>query len=259
MKSYLYVIGLFLLITTACNSSKKVIGLQNGDTMKIEEIVPQEIHIQQNDLLGITVNSKNAELALPFNMPTVAYQAGTNGNVSGTQALQGYLVDEQGNINFPILGTIHVEGLTRSQLTHLLEQKLKNGNYIKDPVVTVKFLNFKISVIGEVNQPGSFPISNERVTILDALSMAGDLTIYGKRDRVAVIREIDGKRSITYNDLRNTDLFKSPTYYLQQNDVIYVEPNSRKAEQQNINQNNSIGVWISILSFLTTLGILIFK
>ena len=133
---------------------------------------------------------------------------------------------------------------------------------IKDPIVTVQFLNFKVSVMGEVARPGTFDISGDRITLLEALSMAGDLTIYGRRDRVAVIREKDGKRRILYHDLRSSDIFKSPCYYLQQNDIVYVEPNNAKTGQSRINSNNSVSTWlsaVSVLASITSLLVTMFK
>lgn len=211
-------------------------------------------------MLAIIVNSKDPELALPFNMPLISYQIG-NQNI-GQQRLVGYLVNQDGNIDFPILGEIHVEGLTRMQVTELIKKRLIEEELIKDPIVTVQFLNFKVSVIGEVGRPGTFDISGDRITLLEALSMAGDLTIYGRRDRVAVIREKDGKRSILYHDLRSSDIFQSPCYYLQQNDIVYVEPNNAKTGQSRINSNNSVGVWlsgVSVLASITSLLVTMFK
>ena len=208
-----------------------------------------------NDLLAIMVNSKNPELALPFNMPMISYQIGSQS--SPQQRVLGYLVDTNGEIDFPILGKMHVAGLTRLQLTELIKQRLTEEDLIKDPVVTVQFLNYKVSVMGEVNRPGSFNISGDRITLLEALSMAGDLTIYGRRDRVAVIRENDGQRTILYHDLRSSDVFNSPCYYLQQNDIVYVEPNNSKAGQSEINQNKSVGVWLSAGSILVSIVSLI--
>ena len=193
-------------------------------------------------------------------MPLVSYQIGGQ-NVS-QQRLVGYLVNQDGNIDFPILGEIHVEGLTRMQVTELIKKRLIEEELIKDPIVTVQFLNFKVSVIGEVGRPGTFDISGDRITLLEALSMAGDLTIYGRRDRVAVIREKDGKRSILYHDLRSSDIFQSPCYYLQQNDILYVEPNNAKTGQSRINSNNSVGVWlsgVSVLASITSLLVTMFK
>lgn len=185
----------------------------------------------------------------------ISYQIGSQS--SPQQRVLGYLVDTNGEIDFPILGKMHVAGLTRLQLTELIKQRLTEEDLIKDPVVTVQFLNYKVSVMGEVNRPGSFNISGDRITLLEALSMAGDLTIYGRRDRVAVIRENDGQRTILYHDLRSSDVFNSPCYYLQQNDIVYVEPNNSKAGQSEINQNKSVGVWLSAGSILVSIVSLI--
>ena len=253
-----YLVVCMAVFFTACTSTKKIIYLQDVVPLKQQEIEQKyEVIIHGDDLLAIMVNSRDPELALPFNMPMVSYQLGSN--TGGQQRVLGYLVDTNGNIDFPILGEIHVEGLTRMQLTELIKNKLIEGDLIKDPIVTVQFLNFKISVMGEVGRPGSFTISGDRITLLEALSMAGDLTIYGRRDRVGVIRENNGKRTILFHDLRSADIFNSPCYYLQQNDIVYVEPNKAKSGQSSINQNNSIGVWVSVISLLTTIAVLIFK
>ena len=253
-----YLVVCMAVFFTACTSTKKIIYLQDVVPFKQQEIEQKyEVIIHGDDLLAIMVNSRDPELALPFNMPMVSYQLGSN--TGGQQRVLGYLVDTNGNIDFPILGEIHVEGLTRMQLTELIKNKLIEGDLIKDPIVTVQFLNFKISVMGEVGRPGSFTISGDRITLLEALSMAGDLTIYGRRDRVGVIRENNGKRTILFHDLRSADIFNSPCYYLQQNDIVYVEPNKAKSGQSSINQNNSIGVWVSVISLLTTIAVLIFK
>lgn len=247
---------LLLCLTTACTSSKKVLYLQDVDPLKqqmIDEVY--EVKIHKDDLLAILVNSKNPELALPFNMPLVTYQLGSQS--SGQQRVIGYLVDSDGNVDFPILGKIHAAGMTRKELTNYVKQRLIDEDLIKDPIVTVQFLNFKISVMGEVSRPGSFDISSDRITLLEALSKAGDLTIYGRRDRVAVIREVDGTRTILYHDLRSSEIFKSPCYYLQQNDIVYVEPNKTKTAQSRINQNNSANVWLAALSTLVSIVTLI--
>ena len=259
IKYVAYLVVCVAVFLNACTSTKKIIYLQDVVPLKQQEIEQKyEVIIHSDDLLAIMVNSRDQELAMPFNMPMVTYQLGTLGS-SGQQRVLGYLVDTDGNIDFPILGEIHVEGTTRMQLTELIKNKLIEGDLIKDPIVTVQFLNFKISVMGEVGRPGSFTISGDRFTLLEALSMAGDLTIYGRRDRVGVIRENDGKRTILFHDLRSAEIFNSPCYYLQQNDIVYVEPNKAKSGQSSINQNNSIGVWVSVISLLTTIAVLIFK
>lgn len=261
MKISKYVMMCLAVVFTACTSTKEVVYLQDIVPLKQQEIEQKyEVIIHSDDLLAIMVNSKNPELALPFNMPMVSFQLGSESGAQ--QRVLGYLVDSDGEIDFPILGKIHVEGLTRMQLTELIKQRLIGGDLIKDPIVTVQFLNFKVSVMGEVARPGSFNISGDRITLLEALSMAGDLTIYGRRDRVAVIREKDGMRTILFHDLRSADIFSSPCYYLQQNDIVYVEPNKAKAGQSSINQNNSVNVWlsaVSILAAVASLMVTIFK
>ncbi len=245
-----------ILLFTSCAAPKEVLYFQDVVSLK-EEVVDKgyEAKIHKDDLLAIMVNSKDPELALPFNMPVVTFQIGSQ--YSGQQRLLGYLVDQNGDIDFPILGKLHVEGLTRMQLTELIKRKLVDEDLIKDPIVTVQFLNYKISVLGEVARPGSFEISGDRITLLEALGMAGDLTIYGRRDRIAVIRENDGKRQILYHDLRDSDIFQSPCYYLQQNDIVYVEPNRARSGQSRVNSNNSVGVWMSGVSVLTSVAALL--
>ncbi|MDR2917497.1 MAG: polysaccharide biosynthesis/export family protein [Tannerella sp.] len=250
-KKELFLITIIIALFTSCGTPQDVVYFQDAKDYEIYRNVDKyDVYIHQDDLLAIMVNSQASEAALPLNMPLASYYVG--GDSYGQQRMLGYLVDKEGSIDFPILGKIHVEGLTRNALRDLIKEKLIAGGLLKDPIITVNFLNFKVSVIGEVNQSGSFNISGERITLLEALSMAGDLTIYGRRDRVAVIREANGKRTILYHDLSSTEIFKSPCYYLQQNDIVYVEPNKRKVQQSNINQNNSVGVWLSIVSVLLT-------
>ncbi len=259
-KRYSYVLVCLVVLLTSCTSPKEVLYLQDIDKVKQEKIEKSyEVRIHKDDLLAIIVNSKNEELALLFNMPVVSYQIGGTYN---QPRVVGYLVDSNGDIDFPILGKIHVLGLTRLHLTELIKKRLIEGDLIKDPIVTIQFLNFKVSVIGEVAHPGTFEVSGDRITLLEALSRAGDLTIYGRRDRIAVIREEDGERIIRYHDLRSSDVFNSPNYYLQQNDIVYVEPNKVRTGSSKINSNNSASVWLStasVLASIASLMITIFK
>lgn len=249
---------LFLLVMTSCASPKDIVYFQdskNYASKKIEQSF--NVKIQVDDLLAITVNNKNPELALPFNLPTIAYQAGKGDQLTTAQQMQGYLVDSEGNIDFPILGVIHVEGMTRLALTKLVKNRLIEGDYMKDPVVSVKLLNYKISVMGEVNKPGSFDINSDRITVLEALSLAGDLSIYGKRDKVMVIREENGVRNVVNLNLKSGEIFNSPYFYLQQNDVVYVEPNKSRVGQSTYNSN--LPLLVSSLSILTTVILFFFK
>lgn len=211
-------------------------------------------------MLDITISSVDPELLRPF----LQYGSGIDGGgnnygYSGGNNNKGYLVEADGTINFPLLGQVKVAGLTRRQVTDLIQDRLEKDGYIKEPIVMVRFLNFRVSILGEVNRPGTYNISSERITLFEALSMAGDLTIHGRRDRVAVVREMEGVRTILYHDLRSRDIFQSPDYYLQQNDMVYVEPNHAKAEASTQNQFTSAGTWISIASLLSTISIILFK
>lgn len=241
------------ILSLSCASQKDISYLQGtskGYTQQIDKLF--EVKIKSDDLIAIMVNSRDAELAQMFNLPMITSQSGNR--VSSQNTILAYLVDAQGNIDFPQLGVIHVEGMTRSQLTSYIKKELIEKGYINDPVVTIQFQNYQVSVIGEVVRPGSFSISSDRVTIFDALSMAGDMTIYGQRDNVRVIREENGVRSIAVVDLRHSDILNSPYYYLQQNDVVYVEPNRARAGQSEINTNRSIGTYASILSVFISIA-----
>ena len=171
----------------------------------------------------------------------------------------GYMVDGQGMIDFPVLGRIQAAGMTRWELAEKIKKRLIADGYLSDAVVTVEFMNFKVTVMGEVTSPGTFSIEGDKVTVLQALAMAKDLTIYGKRDNVLVIREQDGKRVIYQINLMDVDMFKSPGYYLQQNDVVYVEPNPNKARQSTIDDKNLrlTSIAISSASVLLSLATLI--
>ncbi len=194
--------------------------------------------IQPNDLLNIYVESESPEVTLQFNQETnkIAYANGSVIN-PGSTAVTGYLVNQDGEIIFPVLGKIKVAGMTHDSLAHMLEKRLVNEGHILDATVTIKLMNFKVSILGDVMKPGVIQATGERLTIFEALSMVGDLTIYGQRTNVTVIREENGVRTIGELDLTSKDIFNSPYYYLHQNDVVYVEPNKKRkrdAERDNI-------------------------
>ncbi|MDE6871130.1 MAG: polysaccharide biosynthesis/export family protein [Bacteroidales bacterium] len=256
------VMAVLLFFVASCSTYKKINYLQDLKPDSPEAIaINKGILIQPKDMISVVVSSRNPELAAMFNLPVVSYQAGAEitGGTSSQQRLMGYVVDNNGNIDFPILGEIEVAGMTRWELSKKIKKMLIDQNYIKDPVVTVQFMNFKVTVIGEVSRPNTYSIEGDKITILEALSLAGDLTIFGQRDNVAVIREQNGERVIHQLDLRSVELFNSPAYYLQQNDVVYVTPNTVRAGQSTINENNlkSVSMWVTISSFLATLATLI--
>src|SRR5690554_4038410 len=236
--AFLSVIALGLL--SSCVSREKIVYFQ--DIEKLAEktsMVKPSLTIKPNDLLGITVSAATLEAARPFNVIAESRPAieGVGMSTNNTQQL-GYLVDSDGNIHFPELGSIQVNGLTPKELNEQLTERLTD--YIKDPIVNIRLLNFTVSVLGEVSRPGTYPVSGEKISITEAIGMAGDLTIYGKRDNVLVIRENGDTKSYAYLDFRSSDLMDSEYYYLKQNDVIYVEPNSAQRQAASFNRNATV-------------------
>lgn len=211
--------------------------------------------IQTNDLLYIYVESRAPEATVRFNQETNKIAvAGSVVMNPGSSAVSGYLVNNEGDITFPVLGRLHVVGKTHAQLAAEIEQRLVSEGHILDAKVTVKLLNFKVSVLGEVTRPGQIQATGERLTIFEALSMVGDLTIYGQRKNVTVVREENGTRTVGELDLTSKDVFESPYYYLHQNDVVYVEPNvkrKRSAERDPMTLSYISSV-VSIVSVLTS-------
>ena len=256
------VIAIVLVMALAsCGTVKDIAYFQNRIADNPEAIDEHAgILIQPKDMLSIVVSSRNPELAAMFNLPVISYQAGSEMMTSAAnQRLMGYVVDNEGNIDFPVLGTIHVAGLTRWELANLVKERLLNEGLLSDAVVTVEFMNFKISVIGEVNSPGTYTIQGDKVTILQALSLARDLTIFGERENVCVIRELDGERIMYEVNLCDVGMFKSPAYYLQQNDIVYVQPSEIKARQSTTDDKTlrMTSIFVSGGSLLVSLASLI--
>lgn len=274
MKRYRPIYLLLILLAgvaalSSCGSFKQVVYFQDlkpGETeIKLPEV--KTITVRPEDKISIIVNSRDPQLTDLFNLPFVSRQLGQtlrNGGtyVGNNQGVSVYTVDIEGEIDFPVLGKLRVLGMKREEIAEYIKNELIKENLVKDPVVTVEFANLCISVLGEVNSPGRFSIDRDRLTILDALSMAGDLTIYGNRSKVMVLRqEGDMQRVYGLNLTSGEHIYSSPAYYLQQNDVVYVEPNAVKARQSTVNGNNvrSTSFWISLASLLTSIGILIFN
>jgi polysaccharide export outer membrane protein len=244
-------LALFLL---SCADRKNVVYYQNIDTtVSPEKNNSYEVKFQPDDLLMIIVSAEDPEIAIPFNLSTVTIPSSTGSLSRGQETIQSYLVDSSGNIDFPVLGKIKVSGLTRTELIKLLKDKI--GNYIKNPIINLRITNFKISLQGEVTAPGTYSFASERITLIEALSMAKDLTIYGKRENILIIREIDGVKSTHRVDITKADFINSPYYYLAQNDVVYVEPIKTKINGAAVGPNT--GVLISITSLVITLITLI--
>ena len=266
-KRFVFLFLTAVLVLGSCASTKDIVYFQNKVVNQPEMIDKHAgIVIQPKDMISIVVSSKNPELAAMFNLPVITYQAGSEiTQLAGyAQRLMGYVVDNEGMIDFPVLGEIKVAGMTRWELADYIRKRLVDGGYLSDAVVTVEFLNFKVSVMGEVQNPGTFVIEGDKVTVLQALALARDLTIFGRRDNVSVIREQDGKRVIYEINLTDMDLFKSPAYYLQQNDVVYVQPNDIKARQSTTDDKtlrissialSSGSLLVSMVTLLATLGV----
>jgi polysaccharide export outer membrane protein len=211
---------LALVTMSSCGSTKKVIyfpEVKDG-TIQSTTVFPESI-IQKNDILSITVSSLSAAADAPFNSPNTSAAAG---------AIAGYLVNSEGSIQFPILGNMKAEGLTKNQLKDKITKALVDGKQLVDPIVTIRFANFRVTILGEVNHPTVVTVPNEKISLLEAIGLAGDLTIYGKRQNVMIIREEKEQKIIKRVDLNSAEIFTSPYYYLQSNDIVYVEPNKAK-------------------------------
>lgn len=222
---------------TSCYNSRKAVYFNNiQDTTLTNTVASSEPVIQPNDLLNITVTSLNPEASMVFNtpnitMPVTATSTGTTPTSGyGTPQLMGYLVNTDGTIKFPVLGSVKAAGLTKRQLEQLLTDTLANRKLLVDPIVTARFLNFRVTVLGEVARPTTLNVANERISILEALGLAGDLTIYAKRDNVLLIREEGDKKIIKRIDLNSNEILLSPYYYLKTNDIVYVEPRKDKIQ-----------------------------
>ena len=258
MKQLCLLIGTAVLgiLLVSCSAQKRVWYLQDAQPFTPEQIAENgQIRIKPLDRLTIVVNSKDPELAVPFNSAT-SYNSLTGTNVSSaanSQALQMRTVDENGMLEMPVIGKIECKGKTRSELAQAIAKKIIDGGYINDPTVNVQFADMKISVIGEVARPGFYDVTRDKVSIFDALAMAGDMTIYGVRDNVKLIREDEsGKREIINLDLNNAGIVTSPYYYLKQNDILYVTPNETKAKNSDI--GNSTTLWVSSISILVSIA-----
>lgn len=249
---------LMVLAAVSCSTPKEISYFQDLQAGVTELAItdPVEIKVSPKDKLSILVNSQDQKLNELFNLQN------TSGNTSSNRIELGYTVDTQGFINFPVLGKVKVGGMIREQIAEYLTGQLKEKELIKDPVVTVEFINLGVSVLGEVNNPGRIKIERDNMTILDAISEAGDLTIYGKREKVLVLRQENGRQRVYGVNLCSAEhIYSSPVYYLQQNDVVYVEPNDTKSRQSTVNGNTvrSTSFWISLASLITSIAVLIAK
>ena len=257
MKKFSYLVLLVALVTS-CSAPKNVAYLWNSDDVDLSQSqYLYDAKIMPKDILSITVNTVNPEAAAPFNLAVPTSLGNNQRSVYSQPVLQTYLVDNEGSIDYPVLGRIKVGGLTKGECEAMIHDKIKPYlNAAENPVVTVKMSSYSISVLGEVNRPGSFQVSREKINILEALAQAGDLTIYGVRERVKLIREdAQGHKQIHTINLNDANLLTSPYYYLQQNDIVYVEPNKVKAQNSTIGQSTTL--WISATSILVSVAALV--
>ncbi len=236
------------LLLFSCASRKEVAYFQNIDQAEARKAAENyEPKFQSDDLLAITVSAFDMDAVRPFNLPAVAHNA-IPGSVTGELRQQAYLIDSDGHIEFPVLGKIKMAGLDRKGASGMLKTKL--AEYIKDPIVNIRIINFKVTVLGEVKNPGTYNIQNERITVLEALGLAGDLDIQARRDNVLLIRDNGGNKIYKRIDLTSSEILSSPFYYLDQNDVIYVEPKESKIKSSAVGNNTFVVV--SILSTLVS-------
>ena len=263
-KTYFCAILTTLILLSSCKAPH--VGyfedLTPDQTQTINNVT--DIRILPDDKLSIVVKSKDPLLSELFNLPVISNRIGYSQSSSGnnSQQMSVYTVDSKGEIDFPVLGKVRIGGLKREEVAETIKQQLISKNLVQDPVVTVDYANMGFNVMGEVNKPGRYIFDRDHLTLLDALSMAGDLTIQGQRENIKIIREANGQRtSYEVNLMSTKDLFSSPAYYIQQNDVIYVEPNKFRARQTTVNGNNVLSApfWISVASLLTSVAVLIFK
>lgn len=243
-KQFLYVLPLVALMCS-CVARKELTAFRTVTAETAEEVnktlKPQpEPRVKINDALIITVSGLDPEAVVPYNLPTVSYESPASSTVPTTSSFQYYTVDEQGYIDFPVLGKLYVVGLRQSEVISLIEGKLQGQ--VVNPIVTMRFLNARVTVLGEVKNPGTYTLNNGRMTLLEALGVAGDLTQYANRSNVLITRENNGKVEFARLDLRSEEVFTSPYFYLQQNDVVYVEPNQARSTS-----NQSIGLWLSMV------------
>ncbi|WP_396166209.1 polysaccharide biosynthesis/export family protein [Flavobacterium sp.] len=251
-KSILY-LSLTLLLLTSCVSKKKILYFQDSDKYASVNISQLETKIQVNDILSITISSFVPETAVPYNLQN--YSGTTN---IESLKLNGYLVNSKGQIEMPILGTVTVKNKTIIQLKKEIKDLLEQGEHIVQPSVTIRILNGKVTILGEVNNPGTYAFTEQYISLPQALGYAGDLTINGKRNDILLIREIDGVREISHINLTTANWMNDPKYSIKQNDVIIVNPNSKKIQSGGYNIGDLSAI-LGITSLIVSLLILLKK
>lgn len=251
----------FPLLLAAC-TTPNLSYMQDLENGKSVAVAAKTIKVQKGDKISIVVKSKDAQLSELFNLSIAGSRVGSYSRQNYSQQISCYTVASDGTVEIPVLGKVNVADKTREEIARDVEKQLLSKDLLKDAVVTVEFENLHYSVVGEVKSPGQYNIDRDQVSLLDALSSAGDLTIYGRRDNVMVIRQENGEQHIYRVDLtKGNELLDSPVCYLQQNDIVYVDPNDMRKRQATVNGNNvlSSSFWISIASLATSIAVLIFR
>lgn len=240
---------LLIVSATSCVSKKDITYFQYDAIEQANVTNSYETVLKPDDLVQITVSAVDLEAVKHFNLPAVNFASTTN-SALGTPQQQAYLIDNEGYIDFPVLGRLKIGGLERKEVITLLRNKL-SPDYVKNPTINIRITNYTITILGDVKKPGTYTIPNERITILEAIGLAGDLNITGKRNTIKVFREINGKKIQFDVDLRSNKIFTSPVYYLQQNDLVYVDQNKSSSQDAAFNRNT--GLFVSIGSILVSL------
>jgi polysaccharide export outer membrane protein len=240
------------MLVSSCGPKVRATYFSDLDSLGTNQLDPApfaEPLIQNDDILSITVQTIDPTASIAVNQtPATSASASSAGNLS---AISGFLVDKKGNVEIPMLGTVKVAGLTTSDAKEAIRTEAQK--YYKDPTIQVRFANYKITVLGEVTKPASYTVPNERVSVLDAIALAGDLTIYGKRENVLLIREVDHKKEVIRLDLTSSKLLSSPYFYLKQNDVLYIEPGKGKIDTTQVAQRQTLTILISALALIVTI------
>ena len=256
----LSLVGIVMLFLHSCSSSKDIVYYQDVDEIAELNVPPvQEIVLMPGDKISVIVNCKDPKLTELFNLPYVSQRLGYSaalGRTSGNGQVSGYTIDAEGFIDVPAIGQVHVAGITRKEAEQRVKQTIIAQEQATEAVVTIEFMDLNIEILGEIARPGRYAIDKDVFTLIEALSAAGDLTIYGKRENVLVMRKENGvQKSYRVNLCSAQDVFNSPAFYLKQNDIIYIEPNDTRARQSTVNGNNvrSTSFWLSVASFLTSI------
>ena len=241
-------LGIFIF--TSCNNSKKITYFNNvKDTTFYSSTSEKQIPLEPNDIISVAISSLNAEASAPFNMQSNTISRSTTVTGSSNEP-GGYLINSDGTIDLPILGSVKAAGFTKDQLKDNITNLILSKKLLINPIVDIRYLNYEVTVIGEVAKPTVITVPNEKISLLKAIGLAGDLTIYGKRENVLLIRQENGKKITRHIDLTSSDFFNSPYYYLEPNDVVYVAPNNQKAAIATRNPN-TLPISLSLISVIT--------